>query len=78
MTSSLLYYADVAEFARQDGDFMRAHRVCAIFTIYHLLFGIMAAAFVILIAPAVFMAVCQVFGAALELIMEASGAEIME
>jgi hypothetical protein len=75
MTSSLYYYADVIEFARQDGDFMRAHRLCAAFGVYHLIFAGMAAAFLVLITPAAVMAVLQIFAAALELIMQASGAD---
>jgi hypothetical protein len=75
MTASLQYFADVVDFAGQDSDFMRAHRVCAVFTLYHLIFAVLAAAFVVLLAPATIMAITQIFGASLELVMEANGAE---
>ena len=76
MTSSLEYYADVIDFASFDSDFMHAHRVCAVFAIYHIVFAGMAGFFIILVAPATIMAIAQIFGASLELIMEAAGVEM--
>ena len=75
MTASLHYYAEVVDFAPKDGDFMRAHRVCAIFGIYHIIFAAMIAIFAVLVAPAAVMSILQIFAAAFELIIEASGAE---
>ena len=75
MTSSLSYFADVLDFASQDGDFVRAHRLCAIFSLYHLIFAIMMAMFIILIFPSACLAIVEILSASLELVMEASGAE---
>ena len=75
MTASLEYYADVVDFTSFDSDFMHAHRVCAIFASHHIILASMMATFVILITPATFMAIMQIFGASLQLIMEAAGAE---
>ena len=75
MTSSLEYYADVMDFASFDSDFMHAHRVCAVFALYHVVFAVMAAVFVVLVAPATLMAITQIFGAAFQLIVEAAGVE---
>ena len=49
--------------------------MCAIFSLYHLIFAGMLAAFVILLLPSACLAIVQVFSAALQLLLEASGAE---
>jgi hypothetical protein len=75
MTSSLQYFADVLEFASQDADFVRAHRICAIFSSYHIVFAMLVVAFIVVILPSACLAAAEIVSAALQLILEANGAE---
>ena len=75
MTSSLNYFADVVDFSSEDSDFVAAHRVCAIFSIYYLVFALMLGAFIVMVAPAAWIAIAQIFAASLQLLLEASSDE---
>lgn len=73
--SSTVYYSDVISFGSTDSDFVGAHRLCAFFMSYELVFAFMALVMVIFILPSVLQAIIEIFSGALILLIYASSVE---
>ena len=77
-TSSTSYYAEVIAFGSKDNDFVGAHRLCAFFMSYELVFAFMALVMVIFILPSIIQTIVEIFSGAVILLMYASNAEATE
>lgn len=73
--SSTVYYSQVVQFEASDPDFTGAHRLCAFFASYNVVFAFAGVGFALLVAPSVFVAVSEIFAGALVLLVQAAGAE---
>jgi hypothetical protein len=77
-TSSTVYYAEVIAFGSSDKDFLGAHRLCAFFMSYELVFALMVLLMVVFILPSVVEVIVEIFSGAVILLMYASNAEATE
>jgi hypothetical protein len=77
-TSSTVYYAEVIAFGSSDKDFAGAHRLCAFFMSYELVFALMVLLMVVFILPSVVEVIVEIFSGAVILLMYASNAEATE
>ena len=75
LVDSIGYFAQVIEFEAQDPDFTAAHRLCAFFELYQLVFTLISFALVVLLLPAVVVAIAEILGGAFVLLMQASASE---
>ena len=76
--SSTSYFAEVIAFGSSDKDFVGAHRLCAFFMSYEIVFSFIIFAMVILILPSVIEAIIEIFTGALVLLIYAYNAEATE
>jgi hypothetical protein len=76
--SSTAYYAEVIAFGSKDKDFVGAHRLCAFFMSYELVFAFMVLAMAVSILPSIIEVIVEIFSGALVLLMYAYSAEATE
>jgi hypothetical protein len=76
--SSTQYYSEVIAFGSQDADFVAAHRLCAFFMSYEIVFALIALGLAIFILPSICQAIIEIFSGAVVMLLYASGAEITD
>jgi hypothetical protein len=73
--SSATYFAEVVQFSVHEPDFTAAFRTCAAFTLFHLVFSVAVALFVLVALPSVLMALLDTLAITLVLLSQASANE---
>jgi hypothetical protein len=78
LSSSSSYYSDVIAFGSRDADFVGAHRLCAFFMSYEIVFALFVLVMSIFVLPSIFQAIIEIFAGALVLLMYAYSAEMAD
>jgi hypothetical protein len=78
LSSSSAYYSEVIAFSSQDADFVGAHRLCAFFMSYEIVFAIFVLVMSIFVLPSILQAIIEIFSGALVLLIYASSAELAD
>jgi hypothetical protein len=78
LSSSSAYYSEVLAFSSKDADFVGAHRLCAFFMSYEIVFAIFVLVMSIFVLPSIFQAIIEIFSGALVLLIYASSAELAD
>lgn len=75
MSSSSDYYASVINYSSNDAEFVQAHRLCAFFSLYQILFFMLSILISCYLIPTIFVAILEVFMGCVILLMETYIAE---
>ena len=75
LASSADYYASVIEYAYRDPELVHAHRICAMLSIYNIVFIVLGVAIACYVLPSVLLAVIDIFAGCFILIMETYNAD---
>ncbi len=75
LMSSADYYASVIKYSSNDPEFVQAHRICAIFSLYQIVFFIISVVITCYLLPIVLCGIVEVFMGCVVLLMDTYNAE---
>ena len=70
LVSSADYYAQVIQFSYKDPELVQAHRLCAVLSLYNIVFVMLVAGIACYVVPSVLLAVAEVFMGCMILVLE--------